>query len=63
MILLSYIGVEMLNVSARWFLSYWSEHSGSEDSEQGKFLMVYAAINAVIVMSMFVRQLFLYLKR
>ncbi|GMH87232.1 hypothetical protein TrST_g6248 [Triparma strigata] len=62
MILLSYIGVEMLNVSARWFLSYWSEHSGSEDSEQGKFLMVYAAINAVIVMSMFVRQLFLYLK-
>ncbi|GMH62121.1 hypothetical protein TL16_g03408 [Triparma laevis f. inornata] len=62
MILLSYIGVEMLNVSARWWLSYWSEHGDSENSNQGQFLGVYAGINAIIVISMFVRQLHLYLK-
>jgi len=47
---------------ARWWLSYWSEHSGGgEGTSQGKFLAVYAGINLVIVLAMFVRQLYLYL--
>ena len=62
LILSAFFGTEVLNIIARWWLSYWSEHGEDETSHQGKFLGVYTAINLTIVLSMFVRQLFLYLK-
>jgi len=59
-IILCYLGVESLNVSARWWLSYWSEH-GAKHS-QGYFLSIYASINIAICIAVFTRQLFVFFR-
>ena len=67
-IVLSYIGVEGMNIAGRWWLTYWSEQSSSAHSShshnhptQGQFLGVYSAINIAVALAMFVRMLYLYL--
>ena len=57
--ILATYGVTMfIEITARWWLSYWSEHG---EGSQGKFLAIYALINSANVISMFLRQVMLYL--
>lgn len=48
-IIASYAFVEFINVVSKWWLTYWSEHAGSES--QAKFLMIYALINLASIIS------------
>ncbi len=57
-LLLGYAAVEAMTVGNRWWLSYWSEHG---DKSQWMMLGIYTLINLTVVISMFLRQLFLYL--
>lgn len=42
-IIASYSIVEIMNVASKWWLTYWSEHAGSDS--QASFLVIYALIN------------------
>ena len=57
-ILSAYLLTMFVEILARWWLSYWSEHSSSG---QIFYLVIYALINLATVFSMFARQLLLYL--
>ena len=56
-ILLLYGAVEAVNVSTKWWLTYWSGH-GTNDNQM-MFLGVYAGINLVSILAQFCRLVFL----
>jgi ABC-type multidrug transport system fused ATPase/permease subunit len=53
-----YLATMFIEIFNRYWLSYWSEHAGGS---QVKFLVIYALINLADGVSMFSRQVFLYL--
>lgn len=56
-IIFAYAIVEFINVLSKWWLTYWSEHAGTES--QVKFLMVYALINLASISSTLLRLILL----
>jgi ATP-binding cassette, subfamily C (CFTR/MRP), member 1 len=56
-IIFTYAFVEFINVLSKWWLTYWSEHAGTES--QVKFLMVYALINLASIASTLLRLILL----
>ncbi|KAG7364336.1 multidrug ABC transporter permease/ATPase [Nitzschia inconspicua] len=58
-IILVYGAVEVLSVASKWWLTYWSQHGS--DANQMFFLGVYALINLVNVLTIFLRIIFVML--
>jgi len=59
LVLLGFTIDQSLSIASKWFLTYWSRHA--EDSDNERFLNIFAAINIAAVLTIFLRIIFIFL--